>query len=137
MARGIPAKPIFGDKMKTQEILELDCRDEDNKVVLMKVLKTIKPLQRFKKTETDVSEIPQWALEKVLHSTCRKYNVNVVGIQHDPLSNKDSDIWSGMIMGRKFKKFVYGLSIYELLAKFVVAIYGGIKNNEIHRRDKM
>ena len=48
--------------MKTEDIINLDCRKEENKEIIQKVLRKIKPLSRY----PDGCDIPFEAIEKAI-----------------------------------------------------------------------
>ena len=59
--------------MKTEDIINLDCRKEENKEIIQKVLRKIKPLSRY----PDGCDIPFEAIEKAITVMCKKYCLRI------------------------------------------------------------
>ena len=119
--------------MKTNDILELDYRLKENKQLIQKALLKIKPLSKFSGEE----QVPQDALEKLLHMICSKYKVWVSKIIQDPVSSEDGDIWRCEIVDEnnlRTIKSIYGICIYELIAKIVIFLWSENKNEKLSRR---
>lgn len=116
--------------MTTKELLGLDGRMEKNQAILQKALKQIKPLAKYSE------EVPQWAIEKVIHNACHKYTLWVNEIAQDPRSNSEFDIWRGSLVDDGEEKWwetrenVFGASIYEVLTKLVILIHSKIKSGK-------
>lgn len=123
-------------KISTDDLLNLDTRREENKNKIQKVLLSIKPLSKFK----ELNEVPQFALEKVIHSMCSKYDIWVRCISQDPWSHESYDIWRAELIVNdvdrstsQYKK-IYGISIYDVLSKVVIYIYSLSKSNKLVER---
>lgn len=118
--------------MTTKEVVGLDCTVDENMEILQKVLRQIKPLSRYSE------EVPLWAVEKVIHSMCRKYKLWVKEIAQDPWSNAKFDIWRVTLVEDDLEKAsewgkikpVFGVTIYEALAKTAILIYSMIKTGK-------
>lgn len=118
--------------MTTKQVIELDCQVDENMQVLQKVLKQIKPLAKYSE------EVPQWAIEKVIHSMCHKYKLWVREIAQDPWSNSKFDIWRVSVflddesLSYEQGKLqpIFGATIYEALAKAAVLIYSTVKTGK-------
>ena len=120
--------------MKTEDILNLDCRKEENKKIIQKVLRKIKPLSKY----SDECEIPLEAIEKLLAVMCKKYCVNIKEITANVLANDKQIIWKATIINENefaLLNYVYGISIYEVLSKSTIYIYTKVKKG-IKIRDK-
>lgn len=112
--------------MTTNQILNLDCREEENKEIIQKVLRQIKPLSRF----SDEEEIPIEALEKAITIMCKKYNIRIRDISPDIWSADKKIIWRANIISDKnlmSRGNVYGISMYEVLAKSAIKLYSEIR----------
>ena len=101
--------------MKTEEILNLDYRIEQNQTTIQKILRKIKPLSGY-----DLSEnVPFEKLEKLLIKYSRKYDFYVQAIY--PIFMPDGvDIYRAVVAKQSNKevlKSVYGCCLYELYAK--------------------
>lgn len=108
--------------MTTNEILELDCRDEENQKVIQKVLKQIGPLSKFSVEE----DVPFEYVEKLVTVLCKKYNMRVKDFVPDVWSNKAANVWRATVIddtNLKTIKLVYGLSVYEVFAKTAILMY--------------
>lgn len=117
--------------MKTNEILELDYRDESNKQIIQKALSNIKPLSKFS------DEIPLEALEKLLHMICNKYKVWIRYISQDPRASDDGDVWRCEIVDEStlhLMRKIYGICIYELFAKIVIYLWSENKKEKLIKR---
>lgn len=109
--------------MRTSEILELDYREHDDRLVVQNVLRKIKPFANIPKPV----EVPVAKLEKCLQVLSHKYDY-VVSIHLDPVSNNSTPIWRcavvryGQSVGSGTN--VWGTSLYEVLAKAIILVYG-------------
>ena len=115
--------------MKTEEILNLDYRKEENKEIIQKVLRKIKPLSRF----SDEKEVPLYAIEKLIRVLCSKYEISpqwmrmtfedpVLGVYAIGVKNTTKHEWLGD---------VYGMCLYEVFAKLGIKMYSEIKSGNI------
>lgn len=110
--------------MKTDELLNLDFRDEKNKKIIQKALKKIKPLSRYEQ------DVPIEALEKLLFLMCKKYNIVPNWITMSFTANDKNTVYSANVQsGKNFKSFgyVHGMCLYELMAKLCIKIYAIVK----------
>lgn len=112
--------------MTTKEILNLDCRIKENKETIQKVLRKIKPLSKC----SDEYDIPIEAIEKAITVMCKKYTLYISNLSSDTQSNEKNLIWSTSVRNDKTFEciaFIYGITLYELLAKIAIAMYAEIK----------
>lgn len=116
--------------MNTKQIMELDFRKEESKEIIQKVLKQIKPLSRY----SDECEIPLNAIEKVLFAIYHKYGYGIQYAMPSFNSNDKNIVWHVRIMrmqkdSQKILNIdtVYGISIYEAMAKATIRIYAEIR----------
>ena len=119
--------------MTTKDILNLDCREEENKVKVQRVLRQLKPLSKYSEEE----DVPLTAIEKAIKIMCYKYQIRVSAIRVDIWSNKKYDIWKAEVIddsNLSRVEMVYGISIYELLAKVAILIYSEIKKERLKVR---
>ena len=119
--------------MKTSDILELDYREKENKQIIQKALLKIKPLSKF----SDEKQVPLEALEKLLHMICSKYKVWVSKITQEPIASDNGDIWRCEIVDESNLstiKDIYGICLYELIAKIVIFLWSENKNERLNRR---
>lgn len=120
--------------MKTEDILNLDCREKENKEIIQRVLRKIKPLSKY----SDECEIPLEAIEKLLTVMCKKYCINIKEITPNVLANNKQTIWKATIINENefaLLNYIYGVSIYEVLSKSTIEIYTKVKKG-IKTRDK-
>lgn len=123
--------------MTARQVVDLDCTVDENMEVLQEVLRKIKPLSKYS------GEVPQWAIEKVIHSMCYKYHVWVKEIAQDPWSNAKMDIWRVSVVDDSPDKVadwgkikpVFGVTIYEALAKTAILIYSMVKTGKAGIRE--
>lgn len=119
--------------MTTNEVMNLDCREEKNQKIIQKVLRQIKPLSKY----SDECDIPIEAVEKAISVMCKKYLIGVRDLTPDVLSNSEHTIWRAWIINdTNFKtiEMVYGVSLYEVLAKTAIRLYTEIKKGIKTRR---
>ena len=112
--------------MTTNQILSLDYREEENKKIIQKVLRQIKPLSRY----SDEEEIPIEALEIAITVMCKKYDIRIKDISPDIWSADKRIIWRACIISDKnlaMRGNVYGISMYEVLAKSTVKLYSDVR----------
>lgn len=112
--------------MTTKEVLNLDCRQEENQAIIQKVLRQIKPLSKY----SDECDIPLSAIEKAITIMCKKYKLRIREITPDLSGNEQNTIWHATISSDKnFKVLdsVYGISMYELFAKAAIRLYAEVK----------
>lgn len=122
--------------MKTDEILNIDCREEKNINVLNKFLWKIKPIQRIMEKELynkgDV--VPMEILEKSLHGICMKngYTMQHLNTYYD---EKGFRFYTASVVNTNNKTRdwignVYGVSMWETLSKVIIKIYADVKKGE-------
>ncbi len=112
--------------MTTKEIINLDCRFEENKEIIQKVLRKIKPLSKY----SDEYDIPFEAIEKVITVMCKKYKMRLKHVSPDMWSNDSYTIWGAMLLSEvdyKVIDMVYGISLYEVFAKSAIRLYTEVK----------
>lgn len=108
--------------MTTNEILQLDCRKEENKQIIQKVLKKIGPLSKYSEEE----QVPFEKVEKLVVVLSKKYNMYVRELMSDAWSNSNDIIWEATVIGGTKPvtiRPVCGLSLYEVFAKIAICMY--------------
>lgn len=108
--------------MTTNQIMNLDCREESNCEVIQKCLRKIKPLAKCKPIE----DIPFYKIERVITVLSKKYNMRVREFVPDVWSNEKETIWRAVIIDdRNLNQagLVYGISVYEVFAKTAIWMY--------------
>lgn len=109
-------------KLSTQEILNLDYRVEENRKIIQKCLRVIKPLAKCPEDE----DVPQEMLERAFLVICRKYNFFPRTLLPDVYAADKEIIWRVEIhdlTNLKTCGACYGASLYELIAKAVIMAY--------------
>ena len=112
--------------MTTNEVMNLDCRKEENKEIIQKVLRQIKPLSKY----SDECDIPFEAIEKAITVMCKKYMMRVNNLSPDVWSNNEHTVWRvWLINDTNFKTIdmVFGITLYEVLAKTAIRLYAEVK----------
>lgn len=107
--------------MNTNQILNLDCRINENKEIIQKVLRQIKP---FAKCKEDI--VPIEKIEKCIFVLCRNYNILPRGILADEFSSDDGIVWKFEFVNAVNLERIgicYGISFYEVLAKSVIMLF--------------
>ena len=74
--------------MKTKDIINLDCREDENKIKIQMALRKIKPFSKIDMEE----EVSLDKLEKILRLLCNKYKI-LIWVFMDPASTDDYIIW--------------------------------------------
>ena len=108
--------------MTMNQILNLDCREEENAEIIQKYLKKIKPLARYKAIE----DVPFYKVEKVITVLSKKYNMRVREFVSDVWANDEETIWRAILIeDRNLNQagVIYGLSLYEAFAKTAIYMY--------------
>lgn len=117
--------------MKTEEILRLDYMKDENKEIIQKVLRKIKPLS---KCSDEI--IPLEMIEKVAKVLVCKYEITpqwmtmdyraaILGVYKVGVKTTTDHKWLGD---------VYGCCLYEVMAKLVIKMYSDIKTQNIAER---
>ena len=109
--------------MKTEDILNLDYRKEENQEAIQRVLRKIKPLSKF----SDDENIPFEKLEKLIGLYQNKYAIK---IQYIIPNYEGGIIYSASLLRSDNFKWignVYGMCMYELFAKIAIKMYTEIK----------
>lgn len=112
--------------MTTKEVMNLDYRKEENKEIIQKVLRQIKPLSRY----SDENEIPFEAIEKAITVMCKKYMMRVNQLVPDVWGNEKHTIWRAWLINDtnlKTIEMVYGISVYEVFAKTAIMLFSEVK----------
>lgn len=115
--------------MKTEQILNLDYRKEENREIIQKVLRKIKPLSKY----SDEINVPIEAIEKLVRVMVQKYEITpqwmsmsyfepVLGIYSIGVKTTTDHKWLGT---------VYGMCLYEVFAKLAIKMYADIKSGNI------
>lgn len=115
--------------MKTEQILNLDFRKEENKEIIQKVLRKIKPLSKYPVGQ----DIPLEKIEKLIMVLTRKYEITPQWINMSYRSN-ECGIYSVGIKTTTDHKWlgnVYGICLYEVFAKMAIKMYSEIKSGNI------
>lgn len=129
--------------MRTEEILNLDCKKEENVRKINRFLWNVKPVARIleKNDYTKTEQAPIELLEEALHGIFIRYGYKHQGIStyyeegrfvfyNVSIVKRDSEektvVWKGN---------VYGKTLWETIAKMIVKVYADIlserkKNNE-------
>lgn len=118
--------------MTTEQLLSLNCKSEENKEMLQRALRKIKPFAKYEN-----EEVPLEILEKFIYKMTSKYNVDLQWITYSRLDNNEP-YWSASLKkgspNHNWIGTVYGISIYELLCKFCILMYSSIKKGDVEER---
>ena len=118
--------------MKTEQILNLDFRKKENKKIIQKVLRKIKPLSKY----SDEEDIPLEKIEKVVKVLANKYEITPQWLNMSYRSNECSIYSIGIktTTNHKWLGNVYGMCLYELFAKMAIKMYSEIRSGNIPER---
>lgn len=122
--------------MKTEQIMNLDYRKEENQKIIQKVLRQVKPLSKF----SDEEQIPIEMLEKTVSVLTNKYEIQPqwitcgfrgpirggIGYYSVGVKTTTDHKWLGDASGR---------TIYELFAKLVIKMYTHVRAGDVPERD--
>lgn len=117
--------------MKTDEILDLDYRIDENKELIARVLRKIPPLAEY-------DEIPLEALEKVIGSITRKYTIMIQYIC-PTYAKSDSPIYCvslKIVDSYQWLGNVYGCCLYEAMAKTAIKMYAEVRKRTLKLRSE-
>ena len=118
--------------MSTDEIMDLDFREEKSKKIIQKCLRKIKPFAKYSEEEN----VPQDMLEKFLCKMSIKYNVYPQYIT--PIFLKNEEIQYAICIKRtdteEWMGSIYSCCLYELMAKACIKVYSEIKSKDIPKR---
>ena len=122
--------------MRVRDILQLDCREEESKEVIQKMLKKIKPFSKYENEDVEISKI-----EKFIGVATKKYDLYVRDIMFASIVTDNNEILYNLHLYRESDLQIiceiYGCELYELMAKTAIYIYALIKNEKVRKRDEV
>ena len=115
--------------MTTNQVIQLDYREQENRETIQKVLRKIKPLSKY----SDESNVPIEAIEKLIRVLVQKYEITpqwmtmsyfepILGIYSIGVKTTIEHEWLGT---------VYGMCLYEVFAKLAIKMYSEVKSGKI------
>lgn len=113
--------------MTTEDIMQLDCREERNRNIIQKALKKIKPLSRYD------GVVPIEKLELCIKKYCDKYKY-YYRLYPDTDAADDCIVWKGVILDSSNLKQIgvaYGRTLYEVISKSVIKLYSITRKTEV------
>ena len=118
--------------MKTEQILNLDYRKEENKKIIQKVLRQVKPLSKF----SDDEQIPLELLERTVSVLTNKYEISpqwIISVYKNPGKGCYGYYTVGVktTTDHKWLGNASGSTIYELFAKLVIKMYAHVRTDKI------
>ena len=114
--------------MKTEQILNLDFRKEENQEIIQKVLRKIKPLSKYSD-----EVVPIEAIEKLVRILVQKYEITPQWMTMS-FFEKTHIIYSIGIKTTNDHKWVgtvYGSCLYEVFAKLAIKMYSEVRSGNI------
>lgn len=111
--------------MKTEEILNLDCRKENQKALLCKFLKKIP----YAEGQSKIFRVKD--LEDIIYNMCVWEGYRLQSIE-TIYSTESFRYVAGIkdVNGNRWVGNTYGLTLWELLAKGIVKIYADMREKE-------
>lgn len=106
--------------MTTRELMELDCREDENRRKIQKALRLIKPLSK------EEDDVPLEKMERAIKVMCEKYKLWVRELCPDVEAGEKHIVWRAIIIdvtNLKTIGAVYGCTLYEVIAKTTIFIY--------------
>jgi hypothetical protein len=121
--------------MKIDEIMELDYRDESQKVKLMKCIRSFKPFSKYEESEI----IPMELIEEYMDRIFKKYKCGIgyVFRANARANLGEPKIWSCSIKektGGVYLCTVHAVTLYEAFIKLAIRLHYAAKNGEIQER---
>lgn len=128
-------------KKEIERILNLDCRTKEQKKELNTFLHSIKPIEKIvKKEEIHGNKlIPIDILENVFRGLSIKYGYRSQGIQTYYEDNTFIYYHVSLLKIKTTREWignVYGVTMWEVIAKMIVKIYGDIKAEQEAEHEK-
>lgn len=117
--------------MTTDQLLNLDCRDQENYEKLMKAIRKIKPFDNYSIDEN----IPISLYEKYIHKVFDKYKVKIGFAFY--ITNIPPYYYTVCLRettGKASFSSIYGISIEETMAKLVIQLYDAIKTKQVRQK---
>lgn len=117
--------------MKTEQILNLDFREEESKEIIQKVLRKIKPLSKYSD-----EEVPLEAIEKVVRVLSEKYEIvpQWISVFYIPNTKNCYSVSVKTTTNHEWLGTIYGICLYELFAKLAIKMYSEVKSGKIQER---
>lgn len=121
--------------MTTKQIMELDCRDEDNQQIIQKVLRQIKPLAKCPEGQM----IPVTKLERCLKVICNKYTLFVRNMFPDVYAADTEIVWRSVVVDLTTleEHVAYGCTFYECISKTIILLYSRMRKRDEQRQSKI
>lgn len=113
--------------MTTKQLLELDCREEENMRIIQKALKIIKPLSK------EPGIVPLEKMERAIKVMCEKYHLWVREICLDVDAGDKCIVWRVTaidIINLKTIGVAYGCTLYEVIAKMTILLYSETRRRQ-------
>lgn len=122
--------------MRTEEILNIDCRKEEGRKKINSFLWKIKPVTKLKIPKGCMLAVED--IERVLHGISIHYCYIVQQIAPYYEDGKQFIFFKGEVMKKRNKTnewcgTVYGKTMWELLAKALIKIYSEIKKEKAEK----
>lgn len=115
--------------MKTKDIIQLDCRKQENREIIQKVLRQIKPLAKCSE-----EQIPLVKVEKCLGILCDRYKINIQGIYPDiAVTDNKQIVWRCVAVNQNTFETIgttYGCTLYECICKMTILLYSKTRSKK-------
>lgn len=113
----------------------LDCRKSENREIIQKVLKKIKPFSKYDES----TDVPLEMVEMLIHKLTNKYFIRIQWINHSsiPFRGEEEFLWSVSMKRDDTHAWVgnvTGLTLYEMAAKTAIKMFSITKNGDIPER---
>lgn len=115
--------------MNIEKVLNINCKSKEGKETLQRYLKKLKPFREFDENE----DIPLEKIEKLIYKLTRKYEIEP---QYMFINCVDASKTSLYSLGIRTPKgnwlgTVYGITIYETLAKAALKMFFEVRHNDL------
>lgn len=119
--------------MTTDQLLQLDCRVDENRRTIQKALRKMKPFSKLTMDE----DVPLVKIEKMLRLMLSKYQVDItwIFVSHDDENMRYTiSLRDDGGEGARLSQTVYGITLYEVMCKAVICIWSLAKRGILKER---
>ena len=111
--------------MTTEQILNLECKIEEEKRIVQSELKKIKPFKKYSEEE----KVKIKDLEKLIFVLSKRYMMHIREITLDFKANEKTGVWRSVLISDKTLHTLnvcYGTNVYDILSKSALMMYSEV-----------
>lgn len=112
--------------MTTEQILNLECKTEEEKRIIQKELKKIKPFKKYSEEEN----VKINDLEKLIFVLSKRYMMRIREITFHFMVNENAWVWRSVLISDKTLHTLnvcYGTNVYDILSKSALMMYSEVE----------